>query len=73
MRGQIDLAGRLRRGRSKFFVDRGGNQNLLIELAQEFETTDPLEIQNWGGVGDNDQRRSNASSVRRSSWNSSMP
>jgi len=38
----------------EFPVDGGGNQDLLIEHAQEVETTDPREAQNGGGVGDND-------------------
>jgi hypothetical protein len=57
----------------QFLIDGGRNQDLLIERAQEIETTDPREAENGGGGGDNDQRRARASIVSRSSRNSSMP
>jgi hypothetical protein len=43
---EVDLTGWLRRGRSEFLVDAGGNQDLLIEHAQQIETTDAHEAQN---------------------------
>jgi hypothetical protein len=43
---EVDVTGWLRGGRSEFLVDAGGNQDLLIEHAQQIETTDAREAQN---------------------------
>lgn len=72
-RDKFTQRGRLLDRGLKLVVDCRWNQDLLVEQLEKFETTDAGKTQNGRGVGNDDQRRSSASRVRRSSWNSSTP